>query len=105
MKPTGATKESRNLIRPLPWTMNANRAQTFDISDETGFPIGQFYDRAEAVYMITAVNERARLLQLLRAATSPTKCYCNVMNGKTCWQCQSRAVLNDATPSTSAGGG
>lgn len=41
------------------------------------------------------IRERNGLRRLLRAATSPTKCYCEVMAGNKCWHCEARAALNE----------
>lgn len=41
----------------------------------------------------TLIEQRERLVKLLTRALSPTMCYCNVMDGIQCWQCEVREVL------------
>lgn len=55
---------------------------------------------ANAQLIVAAVNqhhsllaERERLLRLLRPVTSPTSCYCAVMNDEKCWHCEARELL------------
>lgn len=51
---------------------------------------------AQAKQMAELAGENERLRVLLRGAVSPTHCYCAVMNGKKCWQCEAREALNHA---------
>lgn len=39
------------------------------------------------------VEQRDRLLRLLRPVTSPTACYCAVMRDEKCWHCEARELI------------
>lgn len=39
------------------------------------------------------VEQRDRLLRLLRPVTSPTACYCAVMKDEKCWHCEARELI------------
>lgn len=41
------------------------------------------------------VEQRDRLREVLRRFVSPTQCYCNVMLGAQCGQCEARELLNE----------
>lgn len=41
----------------------------------------------------TLVEQRDRLLRLLRPVTSPTACYCAVMKDEKCWHCEARELI------------
>lgn len=41
----------------------------------------------------TLIEQRERLLRLLRPVTSPTACYCAVMKGEKCWHCEARELI------------
>lgn len=48
----------------------------------------------------TLVEQRDRLLRLLRPVTSPTACYCAVMKGEKCWHCEARELIATIEPET-----
>lgn len=53
------------------------------------------------------VEQRDRLLRLLRPVTSPTACYCAVMEDEKCWHCEAReliAAVEQADESQAKGG-
>lgn len=41
----------------------------------------------------TLIEQRERLLRLLRPVTSPTSCYCAVMKSEKCWHCEARELI------------
>lgn len=41
----------------------------------------------------TLIEQRERLLRLLRPVTSPTACYCAVMKDEKCWHCEARGLI------------
>lgn len=50
--------------------------------------------RVKIVKQYTAlIEQRERLLRLLRPVTSPTACYCAVMKGEKCWHCEARELI------------
>ena len=46
----------------------------------------------------TLIEQRERLLRLLRPVTSPTACYCAVMKDEKCWHCEARELIATIEP-------
>lgn len=68
--------------------------------NESDWPIAEMYNEQEAEELAnqhnqhsTLIEQRERLLRLLRPVTSPTACYCAVMGGEKCWHCEARELI------------
>lgn len=124
MKPTSATKEAAG-HSPLPWYFDELRKEVYahDKGFVCGFDVSPYMQEhefqvclADAQLIVTAVNERERLREALRQTRQCITGHVCIIN----WSDATREIqtreaqrvvelidvaLNDATPSTSAGGG
>lgn len=79
------------------WRVHVNKRE---VVNDGGFYVAFVTDELTATEIVTEHNQHAtlieqreRLLRLLRPVTSPTACYCAVMKGEKCWDCEARELI------------